>query len=173
MQWLREHMRNHIDGAASIEPTEKVLNFRRAPAGPAQSQDTEAVDLVHQAAEVVRGAQDRAAKIEARAEDLVKRAIEKLQIAENRIRSAEVEQQAAETGLNEAGARIHMAEKALQRAQARIATAEAQLSAAEVRARTAEARAAEAEKALRRIEHAIRTQILEAVPTAAGKSTAA
>ena len=114
MQWLREHMRNHI-GEAALEPTEKVLSFRRAPAGPAkQQQDTEAVDLVYQAADVVRGVQDRAAQIEARAEDLVRRAIEKLQIAENRIRTAEVEQRAAEAGLNEAGARIHATEKALQ-----------------------------------------------------------
>jgi colicin import membrane protein len=71
MQWLREHMRNHIDGEASVEPAEKVLSFRPAPAGPARSQDTEAVDLVYQAADVVRGAQDRAAQIEARAEELV------------------------------------------------------------------------------------------------------
>src|ERR1019366_3243074 len=120
MQWLREHMRNHI-GEAVMEPTEKVLSFRRAPAAPAKHQDTEAVDLVYQAADVVRGVQDRAAQIEARAEDLVRRAIEKLQIAENRIRTAEVEQRAAEAGLSEASARIHTTEKALQRAQSRIA----------------------------------------------------
>ena len=64
MQWLREHMRNHVD-TASIEPTEKVLNFRPAPAGPPKSQETEAVELVYQAADVIRGAQDRAAQVEA------------------------------------------------------------------------------------------------------------
>src|SRR5260221_14669880 len=106
MQWLQEHMRNHIDGEPSFEPAEKVVSFPRAPAGPVQRQDTDAVDLVYQAADMVRGVQERAAQIEARAEDLVKRAIEKLQIAENRIRSAAVEQRAAEAGLNEAGARI-------------------------------------------------------------------
>src|SRR5438309_10295130 len=94
MQWLREHMRNHI--GESVEPADKVLDFRRAAAGTAKHQDSEAVDLVYQAADVVRGVQDRAAQIEARAEDLVKRAIEKLQIAEERIRSAEVGQRAAD-----------------------------------------------------------------------------
>jgi colicin import membrane protein len=172
MEWLREHMRNHIDGEGAIEPAETVLSFRRAPAGGPRNQDTEAVALVYQAADVVKGAQERAAQIEARAEELVKRAIEKLQIAEERIRSAELDQRAAESGLNEAGVRLQGAEKALQRAQARIAAVEAQLSAAELRARAAEARAAEAEKALKRIEHAIRTQILE-TPRAAARKTAA
>src|SRR6266852_3630394 len=82
MQWLREHMRDHIDDADSIEPTDTVLNFRRASAKPAKSQDTDAVDLVYQAADVVRNSLDRAAQIEARSGELVKRAIEKLQTAE-------------------------------------------------------------------------------------------
>jgi len=173
MQWLREHMQNHIDGESSIESDEKILNFRRPPAGRTKGQDSDAVDLVYQAAEVVRGAQDRAAQIEAQAEDLVRRAIEKLQSAENRIRSAEVEQRAAEAGMNEAGARVHAAETALQRAQSRVVAVEAQLSAAEQRVQAAEARAVEAEKALRRIEHAIRTQILDTARTAPRKAAAA
>jgi hypothetical protein len=61
----------------------------------------------------------------------------------------------------------------LQRAQSRIAAFEAQLAAAELRARTAEARSAEAEKALKRIEHAIRTQILDNGGAAARKTAAA
>jgi chromosome segregation ATPase len=161
MQWLREHMRSDVGGEPSIEPTEKALNFRSAPAGLARTQDSEAVDLIYQAADALRGAQDRAAQTEARAEDLVRRAIENLQIAEDRIRSLEVEQRAAEAGMNEAGARVHAAEKTLQRSQSHIAAVEAQLSAAGLRAQAAEARPVEAEKALRRIEHAIRTQILE------------
>ena len=94
MQWLREHMRDHIDDADSIEPTDTVLNFRRASAKPPKSQDTDAVDLVYQAADMVRSSLDRAAQIEARSGELVKRAIEKLQTAENRIRTAEVDQRA-------------------------------------------------------------------------------
>lgn len=62
MQWLRQHMRNHMD-EPSDEPADKVLNFNRAPAGTAKHQDSEAVDLVYQAADVVRGVQDRAAQI--------------------------------------------------------------------------------------------------------------
>ncbi|HEY3643686.1 MAG TPA: hypothetical protein VGL31_21500 [Xanthobacteraceae bacterium] len=173
MQWLREHMRNHISGGPSIEPGEEVLNFRRAAPEPGKHRDGDAVALVYQAADAVRGAQDRAAQIEARAEDLVKLAIEKLQIAENRIRSAEVEQRAAEAGMNEASARIQATETALQRALSRIAALEAQLSEAEPRAHAAETRAAEAEKALRRIEHAIRTQILDGGRGAPRKSAAA
>src|SRR5580704_14009406 len=55
MEWLREHMRNHIDGEGAIEPAETVLSFRRAPAGGPRNQDTEAVALVYQAADVVKG----------------------------------------------------------------------------------------------------------------------
>jgi predicted nucleic acid-binding Zn-ribbon protein len=64
--------------------------------------------------------------------------------------------------MNEAGARVQAADKALERAQSHIAALEAQLSAAVSRAQAAEVRAAEDEKALKRIEHAIRTQILDA-----------
>ena len=42
---------------------------------------------------------DRASKIEMRAEDLVKRAIDKLHIAEARIQAAEIDRRAAEAGM--------------------------------------------------------------------------
>ena len=90
MEWLREHMRNHIAGAASTaptdaKPTDKVLNFRRSSPGPAKGEAMAAVNLVYQAADMISGLQDRATQIEARAGELVKRAIEKLHIAEARI----------------------------------------------------------------------------------------
>src|SRR5579872_3720577 len=110
MQWLREHMRNHLNEPLS-EPNDKVLNFRHSPAGPSRRQDADAVDLVYQAAGVVRDVQDRAAQIEARAEDLVKRAIEKLRVAEERIRSVELEQRQTEAELAEARPRAEAAEK--------------------------------------------------------------
>jgi chromosome segregation ATPase len=160
MHWLREHMRSHLD---EVPPAvdDKVLSFRHATASVPQRQDADAVDLVYQAADVVRSVQDRAAQIEARAEDLVKRAIDKLQIAEERIRALELGEQQTRRELAEACSRADAAEKAAARAQARAAALETQSAAAAERARTAEARAGEAEKALRRIEHAIRTQILE------------
>src|SRR5258708_38802435 len=97
MQWLREHMRNHI-GEPSDQPTEKVLSFRRASAGPAKRQDTEAVELVNQAADMVRGVQDGAAQNEARAEDPVKGQVAKRQVAEDCIRSSEGAQSARGAG---------------------------------------------------------------------------
>jgi chromosome segregation ATPase len=160
MAWLREHMRNHIADSASIDPTEKVLRFPNASPRSAMIDGAAALDLIYQAAEIIRGIEDRAIAIEARARTLIEDAVKKLQLADIRIQSLETERRAAEARMNEDSVRIQEAEKALKRAESRIAAAEAQLSEAELCARTAETRASEAEKALIRIEDAIRTQLL-------------
>jgi chromosome segregation ATPase len=94
---------------------------------------------VDQAAEVVSGIEDNARQIEARAQFLVKSALEKIQLSDGRVEAAN---------------------QTLKLAQSRLATAEAQLSNAEQRAETAEARGREFENALARIEDAIRNRLL-------------
>jgi hypothetical protein len=62
----------------------------------------------------------------------------------------------------------------MERAASRVAATNAQLSAVEQRARLAETRATQAENALKRIEEAIQTQILEKRPLDySGRSVAA
>jgi chromosome segregation ATPase len=162
MVWRQEPLPNLDHAQSARGQTEKVLSIlRAAPSRAGRAEGVSAVDLVYQAAEMIKGVQDHAGEIEARAEELVRRAIAKLQASDTRIQSLEIERRASEAALNEATARIQEVEKVLARAQSRIAASESQLSAADLRARTAEARANEAEKALIRIEDAIRSQLLE------------
>jgi chromosome segregation ATPase len=173
MAWLRGHMRDHIANSDSIDQADKVLRFRNAPPCSTENEGEAALDLIYQAAEVIRGIEDRANTIEVRAQCLAQDAIEKLQLAENRIQSLETERRAAEACMSEASVKIRETEKALKQAESRIEAAEDQLSQAELRARIAEKRAGEAEKALIRIEDAICTQLLGQRRAAAGKSAAA
>jgi septal ring factor EnvC (AmiA/AmiB activator) len=153
MAWLRQHMRDHIADSGPIDQIEKVFPFPKAPVCSPESEGEAALELVYRAAEVIRGIEDRASVVEARARSLAEDAVEKLQVATNCIESLE-------TGRRETEKRIQETESALERAEARIAAGEDQLSQAELRARTAETRASEAEKALIRIEDAIRTHLL-------------
>jgi hypothetical protein len=160
MESLRQHMQDHMAESTSIEPSEKVVRFRRDIPNSVEIDGTAALELVYQAAELIRGVESRATNMEARARMLVQRAIEKLELAECRVHSAEAEQQAAMAGIHEANIRVHEAEKALKQAESRIAAAESQLSTAELCANTAEMRASDAEKALIRIEDTIRIHLL-------------
>jgi chromosome segregation ATPase len=95
-----------------------------------------------------------------------------LEIAEARVRSAESARLAAEAEIKEFSDRVEKelsiklqeVEEAMEQTASRIAATEAQLSTAEQRARTADMRADEAENTLKRIEEAIRIQILEKMP---------
>jgi hypothetical protein len=174
MSWLREHMRDHIANRRPIESTEKVLRFPSTfPSATTVEDAQRALDLVCQAAELIRGIEDRASAIEARARDLVEQAVEKLQLAENRIQLLETERRAAEACISDAGVKIRETEQALQQAELRIASAEAQLCQTELRAKAAETQADDAKKALLRIEDAIRTQLLGQRRPATSKSAAA
>jgi hypothetical protein len=135
LEWLRERFRN----PAVDEPSDKdnIVSFRRAL--PATDYSVTALGLVDQAADVVSGIEDYARQMEARAQFLIKSALEKLQLSEDRVEAAN---------------------QALKLAQSRLATAEAQLSNAEQRAETAEARGREFEHALSRVEDAIRKRLL-------------
>jgi chromosome segregation ATPase len=156
---LREHMRNHLADLALVNPTDNVLRFPESPC-LATEEGAEAVDLVFQAADMIRGIEDRAAAIATRARNLIEDAIQKLLLAETRNQELETEQRVAEARINEANLRIRETEDELNRAKLRIAAVESQLSAAELYARTAERRACEAKDALLGIEDAVRTQLL-------------
>ena len=158
--WLREHMRTHIANYSAVGSADNIVNLRRPPnseTGPGAT----VLNLIYQAADLVRDIDDHAAERHARAETLAKQAIENVEIAEARVRSAESGRLEAEAETKEFSDRLREVEKVMEQTASRIAATEGQLSAAEQRARTAEMRADEAEDALKRVEEAIRTQILE------------
>jgi chromosome segregation ATPase len=160
MNWLREHMRGHITAAARTEPEENILDFPGHPPLSPGQQAPAALDLVSEAAEMIRGIQDRAAKTEAQARALAESAMEKLKLADARIQSAEAERNKAQEALSKVSARLREAEGEVARTRSRIAALEAQLANAEQRVKSAETRAVRAEKAVEHVEEAIRTQLL-------------
>src|SRR5882757_5060168 len=135
LDWLRERFRNPVVDEPDVNGN--ILNFSRAE--PATDQSATVLELVDQAAEVVTGIEDHARQIEARAQSLVKSALEKMQLLENQVVSAADD---------------------LRMAQSRLDTTEDQLLNAEQRAEAAEARERELQYALSRIEEAIRKRLL-------------
>ena len=158
--WLQDYMRAHIGNHSAAGSAENKLGLRRPP-NSEMSPGAAVLNLINQAADVLRDIDDHAAERHARAETLAKQAIEKVEIAEARVRSAESGRLEAEAETKEFSDRLREVEKVMEQTASRIAATEGQLSAAEQRARTAEMRADEAEDALKRVEEAIRTQILE------------
>jgi len=152
---LEGHMRDHIVNAASIKPTEGSVCFRQSYA--AKNVGIVALDLVHQAAELIRSVEDHATETQYRAQSLATRAVEEF---EARAQASESKRSAAEAALGEANDRAQEAEDILDQAEARSAALETQLTALERRANAAEMRASEAENTLRCVEDAIRTEIL-------------
>ena len=132
LEWLREHMRNHISGSAPMEATKGVLRFRGAPPAPATRDSGATLDLVYQAAEMVKGIEDRANEIGTYARSIAERASEKLQLAEKRIQELEAERRAADACISEARARIEDAEEALRLERSRVKAAEDQLGQLEI-----------------------------------------
>jgi hypothetical protein len=117
------------------------------------------INLVHQAAEVFSGMEDRAREAEARAQSLCKSALERLGLAEKRIETVERDRREAINKLRDAS-------KALEEVQLSIVAAEDRLTAAEFRAQAAEAEAREAKQALALVEEAIRSRFFSAGPEA-------
>jgi chromosome segregation ATPase len=173
MNWLREHMREQIAKAPPGDYALNVVHFRADNDAPRQEASS-ALDLVSQAARVIRGIEERAAESEARARALAEAALEKLEIAERRIADAETSRMQAEDTLVRLSARLQEAERELARSQARVGAAENRLADAEYKLGvaehkladaehklgTAEARAIHSEKAVNQIEDAIRAQIV-------------
>jgi len=160
MGWLDGHMRDFLNGSASVDPPENVLNFRRDANAPSTSGAAAALDLVSQLAEAVKSIRDRANESELWAKSLAEKAIEKLELADARIQSAEAARQKAEEDLQAVKARLEESETELIRAASRIATAEAQAASANDRAIAIERRAIDAEKAFKQVAEAIRAQLI-------------
>ncbi len=174
LESFREHMENFISNPSKIEPLDRVLQFPSAPAAAAVTRDGKgALDLVNQAAEVVKRIEDRANETERHARSIAERAIDKLQFAEQRIRELEAERAAAEVCINEARVMIREVAEALTTERARAKAAEDQLRHLELRASVAEAHAKESENTVIRLEAAIRTQLLGQSHLASEKPAAA
>jgi chromosome segregation ATPase len=159
MNWLREHMREQVAKAPSGDHAKNVVHFP-ADTAPPRNDPSTALDLVSQAASVIRGIEERAAESEARARTLAESALEKLEQAEIRISDAETARIHAEDTLVRLSARLQEAERELARTQARLVAAENRLADAEYQLRAAEARATQADNAVNQIEDAIRAQIV-------------
>jgi chromosome segregation ATPase len=159
MNWLRDHMREQLEKSPSGDHAQNVVHFP-ADTAPPRNGTSAALDLVSQAASVIRGIEDRAAETEARARSLAEAALEKLEAAEIRISDAERARIHAEDALVRLSARLQEAERQLARTQALLVAAENRSNDADHQLRAAEARANSSEKAVGQIEDAIRAQIV-------------
>jgi hypothetical protein len=108
--WLRVHMRDHIANNSAVDSAEDILSLKRPPNSETKP-GAAALNLVYQAAEIIREVDNYAAEKQVRAETLVKQAIKKLEIADARVRSAESVRFAAEAEIK--GATAKRADRAL------------------------------------------------------------
>jgi chromosome segregation ATPase len=148
---LREYKDRLEKLSTKLQEIEKVADDRVRSAESAR----------HAAETELREYKDRLEKLSTKLQEIEK-------VADDRVRCAESARHAAETELKEyrdsvkrLTAKVEEIEKAMERAAIRSVAVQAELTAAEQRAINAEIRANEAENALKRIEAAIRTQILE------------
>jgi DNA repair exonuclease SbcCD ATPase subunit len=159
MNWLRDHMRDHLGKANSIT-FDNVATLSRAPT-TTKDPPPSALDLADQAVAVISKIRDRAEETEIYAQALAESAIEKLRQGEERIQSAEAERDAALQELSKVNRKLGGVQEELIQGRSRLASVDAQLKKAEEQLRAAEIRAINAEKAVRLIEQAIRMQLVE------------
>ena len=110
------------DEAASLSEFDRVLRFTPGGRGcdpdpaardrtvPTAREISQALDLVHEAAQTIRSADERVREGEARAHALVQRAGEELKSAEARVQAAEARTRAADARAQEAEGRAKDAE---------------------------------------------------------------
>ena len=165
VDWLQEHMREHMTNICATDSADNVLNFHRPPYS-SKNPGATALDLVYQAVELIGDLDRYATEKQARAESLAAQAIEKLKIADDRVRSAELARLAAETKMKECSdrekelnIRVQEIEEGMERTASGLAATEAQLAAAEQRAKAAEIYANQAGNALKDIEEALRAKL--------------
>jgi hypothetical protein len=139
---------------AAVEP-ENIVSLAAPPAP--KNDGATALDLVHQAAEIFKGMEDRTHEIEARARAVCDDLAEKLRIAEKQRDAAE---HARREVVNELNGKLQDVSRALQQAQSRIVGAEERTVAAEYRAQAAEAKLYRANQELAAVEEAIRKRLL-------------
>jgi chromosome segregation ATPase len=140
---MRERMMSESEMRYSAQPRRATHNGSKA------------LDLVHQAADVIRGIEEHAKETEAHCQGLVTRALDRLQIAEDRVKSLDTDRHMLDAELTQAKNRIKQLEIRLTRAESQLATTEAELSQTKQRAEAADT-------ALNVVEEAIRTQLLTA-----------
>ena len=145
----------------------------RGSSESAEIRGATAIDLVHQAAAMMKAIENQAAETSARAQTLAQKAVEQLHAAEARIRALTSAQGETETRLKEAAARADAFEQMARTTQAQIAAMEQRVSATENRARQAATRATEAENILVRVQNAIQHQLLAKVQPSMERHAAA
>jgi chromosome segregation ATPase len=170
LQKLRERLESET---TAIESARKVRRLPTSLGPTATGEGTKALDLVHHAAEVLRGIEDRANETEQRAKSIAERAIAELERAERRITELEKEQRTVEDSIAEAHVEIQETREALHLEKLRVKAAEDLVAQIELRTVAAETHARESENALARIEDAIRTQLLKGRTLAARSAAAA
>ena len=111
------------------------------------------LELVYQAAEVIKGIENQATEAE-------KVSYQKLQIAQRRIEELEADKRTAELWISDARTKLKELDEAARVERVRLEAAERKMCELEMRARTAEGQAKENANAVARIEEAIRTQLL-------------
>jgi hypothetical protein len=156
-QQLRDDIwdyRYKASAPAAAEP-ENIVSLAAPPAP--KNDGATALDLVHQAAEIFKGMEDRTHEIEARARAVCDDLAEKLRIAEKQRDAAE---RARREVVNELNGKLQDVSQALQQAQSRIMGAEERTVAAEFRAQAAEAKLYRANQELAAVEEAIRKRLL-------------
>ena len=155
------HMLPQLDMADSgvAEPVGNVVSFDQ-PSNSKRLAGT-ALDLVAQAADLIRDAEDAATEKTACAEALANQAVAKLKNAYDRLRASESRRNALEIEIKtlidaqgQASLRLQEFEKVLDQIVSRVKDTETKLSIAQERADAAE-------DALKCVEGAIRSRILE------------
>lgn len=172
LEWLHKHLQTHLPNSARIEPTDRVLSFPSSTPSNTNRDGGAALDLVHQAAEMVRSIENCANEFESHARGLAEEATERLQRAEKHIQDLEAKQRATDAAIQKAYLMLQEAGETLKKERARVEVAENKLPQLEMRARSAEARAQECANALSRIEDAICSQILRQGSSVFNKSPA-
>jgi DNA repair ATPase RecN len=144
------------DGIYGADGGERQMGVIRFPletsATPAKTSNA-ALNLVYQAAEVIKDIENQAAEVE-------KTAYQKLHVAQKRIEELEAELKSAQVCINEARLKLRESEEITKMERSRLDTAEKRMCELEMLARTAEAKANENANSVARIEEAIRTQLL-------------
>jgi chromosome segregation ATPase len=139
---------------------ERLLVFPNSPA-PATARDGDVtLDLVLQAANLVRDLEGRLNENAEYARNLTQKVVTKLRTAEERIRELEETLRAAQVRIDDANVMSEKASEDLRAEQSRAGAAEEQVRQLELRVKNAEARASESGNAVAQVEDAIRTQLL-------------
>ena len=134
MEWLQEHMQNHL--------TKKTI--------------ADDLELLKLAAEAMRRNDHCKAESEARAQMMVTHAQEELKIVERLLQASETARIEAEMEMQKSKIRLEEAQSLL---EARAEMAEQERTAINLRVKAAEQRAKEAEEGLQRFQTALRSLI--------------